>query len=214
MHRLDQAHCFLVFTEGAATFALAASRVHDLLSVPRLSPLDETAPWVIGGFDLHGALTPVVSLCAWLGEPLPVASPGDLIIVTRVRGDPLGIHADAILGNEPALELPNWLDQRGNSGAGSDPVSGHGLGQEGLGKAGLHPGATAEVALPGGRALLLDPCRLCLAADPASVDPVETRLRRFERALVANDLSTLEHRAHRYSGLGVRLREVALAMSC
>lgn len=195
MHAVSQAQCFLVFTQGAATFALAASRVHDLLSLPRLSPLDETAAWVIGGFDLHGALTPVVSLCTWLGEPLPAARRGDIVIVTEVRGDPLGIHADALLGNEPALALPR-----------PSLVAAH-----------VHRGvahATAALALPGGGALLLDPARLPLAADPRTSDPAETRLGVFERGLVAADFAELDHRAQRYSGLGARLRRVAMAAGC
>lgn len=191
MHVDNQAQCFLVFTQGEATFALPAARVNELLSLPRLSPLDETAPWVIGGFDLHGALTPVVSLVTWLGEPLPAAHRGDLVIVIEVRGDPLGIHADAVLGNEPA-PLPG--------GPAPLPAFTGGV-----------PEPT-RVALPGGSALWLDPGRLPLAADPRVSDPAEERLGAFERGLIDTDLAELEHRAHRYGDLGVRLRRTAMSV--
>lgn len=194
MFAANQTQCFLVFTQGASVFALPAVRVHGLLSLPRLSPLDETAPWVIGGFDLHGALTPVVSLCTWLGEPLPRARPGDLVILTDVRGDPLGLHCDAVLGHEPALAPPVTAPSAMSALLGGV--------------------ATARVALPGGSALAPDPGRLPLAADPRSSDRAEARLRAFEADLAAEDLAELAHRAHRYAGLGARLRQAALAVGC
>lgn len=176
-----RAERFLVFTVGAGTYAIAAERVRACVSLPRLTPLDDTAPWVVGAFDLHGELAPVVSVPALLGMAVPAAGRGDLVIVTAVDGHPVGIHADAVLGIEPALSI--GTARRGRPATAQGAVE-------------------REVMLFGGRARVLNPARLTLAAEPdQAVAPADTRLATFERDLDGDGLAALEWRAYRYSGL-------------
>ncbi|TVQ84712.1 MAG: chemotaxis protein CheW [Chromatiaceae bacterium] len=174
---------FLVFTLAAGVYALRAGQVSDYLSLPRLTVLDETAAWVIGAFDLRGELVPVISLAVRLGQPMTPGSPADLVIITRVRGQPLGLHADALLGTEVAVA------------PGDDPAGNHAPGPA--------PPLVTDLGLPGGRAGLVDPTqvRLAVAAPAVGIPSPEARLAAFERRLNAAALAVLEQRAWRYSGL-------------
>lgn len=195
----EQAERFLVFTLGQGVYALPAGAVRDCLSLPRLTPLDETAPWVIGAFDLHGELTPVISLDVYRGGLLPPAGMGDLVIVTTVSGHPLALHAEDVLGVErEASPPPLYADAT----AGVETPAAARLGSE--------PAlAPLEISLLGGPARVVLPERLPLAAADVShpettpkVEP-EQRLRAFERTLAASALAALEARAARYSGLPI-----------
>jgi chemotaxis signal transduction protein len=174
-----QADLFVVFTHAGKSYALPAATVHSCLSLPRLTALDDTAPWVIGAFDLHGELTPVISIGAYPGAQPAPAGRGDLVIVTVAGGHPLGLHADGLLGTEPAAAA-------GDAQAPPDQGA-----------------ATRRVLLAGGRACLVLPERLPISAsDAGSAGPrADLRLDRFEARLEAADLEVMERRAARYSGL-------------
>lgn len=177
MSALIQADQFAVFTLAGRNYALPAAAVRSCLSLPRLTALDDTAPWVIGAFDLHGELTPVISIASYLGAQPAPAGRGDLVIVTEAGGHPLGLHADGLLGTEPAT-----ADTQARPDRGATP---------------------RQVPLAGGSACLVLPERLPISAsDAGSADPrADLRLDRFEARLGAADLEVMERRAARYSGL-------------
>lgn len=176
---------FLVFTEGSARYALEARLIRESTRLPRLTVLEETAPWVVGAFDLRGELVPVVSPARCLRHPLPAAAVSDLAIVADAGGHPIGLHASVLLGLEPALRrhcLPTDPDAK--------PA----------------PLLRTEVALPGGEvAGILEPGRIRIhARDAAEVDDLpDGRISAFEQTLSPADLAILDRRAVRCGGLSV-----------
>lgn len=171
---------YLVFALGAQTYAVAAEHLRTCLSLPRLTPLDDTPHHLIGAFDLRGELTPVVSPAVLEGAVLTPATCGDLLVVVNAVGHPLALHADTVLGIEP-LRTRSW---RGSSDARLSSIG-------------------PQVRLSGGRARCLDPAEIPLVAQPGAGGEAsaDARLRDFERLLDAAALSLLEARAERYRGL-------------
>jgi hypothetical protein len=72
---------------------LVADQIEGCLALPRLTPLDHTAPWVLGGFELRGELVPVISLDLLAGLDAPIARLADVVVLARSAGFPIGIHA-------------------------------------------------------------------------------------------------------------------------
>lgn len=164
----------VVFALCAQTYAVAAGRLHTCLSLPRLTPLDETPAYLVGAFDLRGELTPVVNLAVLSGSELQPAAIGDLLIVVDAGGYPLALHADTMLGLEPLCAQP-WQRH-------------------------ADAGEARQINLSGGRAQLIDPARisLVLETDCLTERSADERLRHFERELDSADLALLETRAERY----------------
>ncbi|MBK1617928.1 hypothetical protein CKO42_05550 [Lamprobacter modestohalophilus] len=172
----------VVFALCAQTYAVAADRLLSCLSLPRLTALDDTPPYLMGAFDLRGVLAPVVSPAVLGGAPLQPAASSDLLIVLEAEGDPLALHADTLLGIEPLCAQP-W--ERRSVSAG-----------------------TLQIRLSGGRAQFIDPSLIALVADPqglsdhgSAAQSADERLLDFERELDASALALLERRAERYRSL-------------
>jgi hypothetical protein len=72
---------------------LLPDAIDTCVGLPRLTPLGQTAPWVLGAFELHGELVPVISIDVWVGDTEPIAAPTDLVLVMRSGGFPVGVHA-------------------------------------------------------------------------------------------------------------------------
>jgi hypothetical protein len=83
--------CVWIRTDGGR-HAVWLDRVESCLALPRLTPLEQTAPWVLGAFDLHGELVPVISLELLLGRRAPAAASSDLVLVGRARGFLMGVR--------------------------------------------------------------------------------------------------------------------------
>lgn len=58
---------FLIFRLGGSLFGVPALAVREIHGLPMLSPLPETAPFVIGVLNLRGAFVPVMDLGARIG---------------------------------------------------------------------------------------------------------------------------------------------------
>jgi hypothetical protein len=112
------------------------------------------------------------------GASLQPAASGDLLIVVDAGGgDPLGLHADTLLGIEPLCAQP-WERRSASAGA-------------------------LQIRLSGGRAHFIDPSRIALVAETRgwADQSADERLLNFERQLDAASLALLELRAERYRGL-------------
>lgn len=175
----EQVSDCVVFTLGERTYAVASAVVRDCLSLPRLTPLDDTPDYLMGAFDLRGELVPVVSPSRLGGEHLKLASSGDLVVVLDVLAFPLALHADAVLGVERVRE------------ALSTKV------------ATIWPAIQGQIELCGGRAWLINPLAIRLVArvTERSWLGADARLAAFEGALDADGLALLELRAERYRHL-------------
>jgi hypothetical protein len=85
--------------------ALLADGIDACLPLPRLTPLGQTAPCVLGAFDLRGELVPVISIGLLLGERSPRAAPTDLVLVALAAGFPVGLYT-------PRPVCVEWLRAR------------------------------------------------------------------------------------------------------
>lgn len=84
-----------------AVHPLVPDGIDTCLGLPRLTPLEQTAPWVLGAFDLRGELVPVVSLGVLTGERTPPAAATDLVLVVLAAGFPLGLYSPRPVCIEP-----------------------------------------------------------------------------------------------------------------
>lgn len=179
---LGAAEEYMVFALCAQTYAIAANQLRTCLSLPRLTALDDTPPYLVGAFDLRGELAPVVSPAVLGGSVLQPAASGDLLILVDAGGYPLALHADSVLGIEPLCAQP-W--ERHGSTA----------------------GALQMRRLSGGHVCLIEPSLIRLVAeasgwtDQSAAQSADERLQRFERELDAAALALLEMRAERYQRL-------------
>lgn len=80
---------------------VVADAIDTCLGLPRLTPLEQTAPCVLGAFDLRGELVPVLSLGMLCGESAPVAAVSDLVLVVLAGAFPIGLHSSRPLCIEP-----------------------------------------------------------------------------------------------------------------
>jgi purine-binding chemotaxis protein CheW len=173
---------FLIFSERGMRYALPAGTIREALRLPRLTALEETAPWVLGAFELRGELVPLLSPALCLRHPPPPSAQlSDLAVVADCAGHPMAFHADQITSlARPRRVLPIPTDAAGN---GNGTVIAY------------------EIALDDGIARVLDPRRVRLhAVDAAEVsDLPDDRLNSFEQALDAAALQELSARAALYS---------------
>lgn len=156
---------------GRGVRGLIADRIDTCVGLPRLTPLEQTAPWVLGAFDLRGDLVPVIGLGVLHGEPVPWAAATDLVLVVVAAGFPLALHSARPVRIEPLSQsAPRW--DRGH----------------------LQAGASA----PGGLGYM-DLSQLALTArHVGGYADAERRLAQFEQRLSVQALNRLEQRARRY----------------
>ncbi|MCG6940438.1 MAG: chemotaxis protein CheW [Thiohalocapsa sp.] len=93
--------------------AVMADGISACLALPRLTPLEQTAPCVLGAFDLRGELVPVISVGLLLGERTPRAAPSDLVLVVSVAAFPLGLHSARPLNIQALSPLTAGTPRRG-----------------------------------------------------------------------------------------------------
>lgn len=60
---------YVVFCLGANFFAVASSKVAEVVQLPRITPLPNVPEWLLGIADLRGAIISVISLQKLLGAP-------------------------------------------------------------------------------------------------------------------------------------------------
>src|SRR5579884_1266682 len=73
----------LLFALGSVTCALPASSVQGVERIPEVTPVPNTADWVVGVAQVWGAIFSVVDLAAFVGlPPLPRSSHNRLLVVT------------------------------------------------------------------------------------------------------------------------------------
>ena len=74
---------FLIFRLGASLFAVPSLMVREIHALPMLSPLQETAPFIVGVINLRGAIVPAMDLNARFGRtPSPYHVDDSLIVLT------------------------------------------------------------------------------------------------------------------------------------
>jgi purine-binding chemotaxis protein CheW len=77
---------FLIFRLGASLFGVPALSVREIHGIPALSPLSETAPWIVGVLHLRGAIVPVMDLSARMGQDAAPYELSDNLVVLGFEG--------------------------------------------------------------------------------------------------------------------------------
>lgn len=81
----------LLFRLGESLFGVPALAVREILALPALSSLAETAPFIVGVFNWRGAIVPVMDLNARFERDSPPYLLGDSLIILNWEGAPLAL---------------------------------------------------------------------------------------------------------------------------
>jgi purine-binding chemotaxis protein CheW len=82
---------FLVFSNSGSLFAVDALHVRETFSLPEITPLEETPPYVVGVINLRGRIVTVIDLNLIFGRPPGKYLLSDCVIVLDLNGERLGI---------------------------------------------------------------------------------------------------------------------------
>jgi purine-binding chemotaxis protein CheW len=132
----------LLFALGTVTCALPASAVQGVERIPEVTPVPNTAAWVLGVVQVWGAIVSVVDIAAFVGlAPLPRSSHNRLLVVNSPAMS-VGLLVEAMVEMRALGEnLASRLDSRG-------------VPEE------LRPYAAGALTDAGGTVVVLDPARL------------------------------------------------------
>lgn len=108
----------IIFLLGDIECALPADAVRGGVErITEVTPVPNTAPWVLGVVQVWGAIVSVVDLRAFLGQPsLPISARSRLLVVT-LKDMTIGFLVDAVtemrpVGSVTAINdpnIPHWL---------------------------------------------------------------------------------------------------------
>ncbi len=87
---------FLIFRLGTSLFGVPALAVRELHALPALSPLQETAPFIVGVLNLRGAIVPVMDLSARFGHPTAPYRLDDSLVVMSWGGADVAIIVNEV----------------------------------------------------------------------------------------------------------------------
>ena len=87
---------FLIFRLGASLFGVPSLAVREIHALPALSPLQETAPFIVGVLNLRGAIVPVMDLSARFGHPAAPYRLDDSLIVMSWSGADVAIIVNEV----------------------------------------------------------------------------------------------------------------------
>lgn len=98
---------FLIFRLGASLFAVPSLAVREILALPALSPLQETATFIVGVLNLRGAIVPVMDLSARFGhQAAPYRLDDSLIVLSWGGADvALIVHEVRSVGRIAATQI-------------------------------------------------------------------------------------------------------------
>jgi purine-binding chemotaxis protein CheW len=112
---------YLMFFLQRAWYAVAASRVREILRLPALAPVSEAPDHIIGVMNYRSHIVPVMDLGLRLGEPPWTHSIDDYVIVFQQESSILGIIVNGVHGvqqiPQETIEVRDALTALNNSGA-------------------------------------------------------------------------------------------------
>lgn len=85
----------LRFTVGDETFGLDVHQVVEITSIPEITRVPESLPFIEGVVNLRGKVVPVVDLRKRLGFPAADYPGAGRMIITRIEGRRVGLLADS-----------------------------------------------------------------------------------------------------------------------
>lgn len=91
-----QAPKYLTFLCCGQMFGLDIRQVIQIIRIPPITPLPESAPYLKGVISVRSEMIPVLDLRIRLGQETPVDSSQNCIVIITVQGRSMGILVDAI----------------------------------------------------------------------------------------------------------------------
>ena len=172
---------FLIFRLGASLFALPALAVREIHALPALSPLPETAPFIVGVLNLRGAIVPVMDLAARLEQDAPPFQLSDTVVVLDFDGADIALIVSEVRSVERLLSTQ------------IEATPAHSR-QPGL----AAPFVAGVTQVDEGMVMLLHLRHLLDWATPTSASPTGTAVRRFNsQEWTPGERAMLEARAER-----------------
>lgn len=113
----ERAPQLVIFLLGNAECALPAEAVQGIERISEITPVPNTAPWVLGVVQVWGTIVSVVDLRAFFGLPSePVSSRSRLLVLT-LKDMTIGFLVDVVTEMRPtdsvtvvdAPNLPQWI---------------------------------------------------------------------------------------------------------
>lgn len=97
----------LTFTLYNELFGIDVQVVRRIIWLPELTPIEEVPLYIIGVFNLHGRIVPVIDLDIHFAHPRERYLLTDNVIILEVKGLSMGIIVDAVLDvrSVPASEI-------------------------------------------------------------------------------------------------------------
>jgi len=90
-------HTLLIFDLNGMHFAVDAKQVREIIWLPELTPVEETAPHVAGLFSMREQLVPVIDLNLYFSHPASAYTTSDQIVVLERDRHLTGIIVSEVL---------------------------------------------------------------------------------------------------------------------
>ncbi|HJU40295.1 MAG TPA: chemotaxis protein CheW [Tahibacter sp.] len=105
------------FRVGTRYLVSAIAEVNEILTVPPLTVVPGTRPWLLGVANVRGNLVPVIDLRNFIEGERSQATDGTRVLVIRQHGGSVGLMVDEVLGqrnfsDEQRAEAEDESDQR------------------------------------------------------------------------------------------------------
>lgn len=82
---------FVLFSHLGTRYGLDVRAVREIVWLPALSPIEELPPHIVGVFNLHGRVIPVIDLCQRFGHARQPYRVSDRLIVIESEGARVGL---------------------------------------------------------------------------------------------------------------------------
>lgn len=82
---------YLIFELANAFYGISTVAVQEIFLLPEVTPIAETASWVVGVINLRGAILPVIDLPHLLGQASPLLQPTDSVIIVQWQNQRIGM---------------------------------------------------------------------------------------------------------------------------
>ena len=105
------------FRVGTRYLVSSIAEVNEILTVPPLTVVPGTRPWLLGVANVRGNLVPVIDLRNFIEGERSQATDGTRVLVIRQHGGSVGLMVDEVLGqrnfsDEQRAEAEDESDQR------------------------------------------------------------------------------------------------------
>lgn len=109
----------LIFDLDGERFGLDATRVHESIWLPELSPIEEAPPYIVGIFNLRGLIVPVTDLGLRFGHPARSYLVSDQVVVLELDKLLMGLIVSEVIEvidvSLEAIQAPPKFDERASS---------------------------------------------------------------------------------------------------